>query len=73
MVHQGAPVVLIVSVTTAMYTPDAEGVVHPGPSDELTTRRHALLAVGSGHTEDQPYVAAHLYDTGLIQNTGWTA
>ena len=56
MVRHGAPVVLIVSITTAMYTPDAQGVVRPGPSDELTTRRHALLAVGLGHAEDGTYL-----------------
>ena len=95
VVQQGAPVVLLVSATNAMYVPDAEGVVRPGPSDAMTTR-HALLAVGSGHADDgryllvrnswgldwgnqghgwlpEPYVAAHLYDTGLIQNAGWTA
>ena len=56
MVRGGVPVVLIVSVTSAMYTPDAEGVVRPSPSDELIARHHALLAVGSGHAEDGAYL-----------------
>lgn len=56
MVGRGAPVVLIMSVTTAMYTPDAEGVVRPSPSDELMPGHHALLTVGSGHAEDGAYL-----------------
>ena len=95
VLRQGAPVVLLVAATRAMYMPDAEGVVRPGPSDAITSR-HALLAVGSGHADDgtyllvrnswgldwgnqghgwlpERYVAAHLYDTGLVQNEGWTA
>lgn len=56
IVEHGAPVILIVSVTSAMYRPDAQGVVRPDRSDELTMCRHALLAVGSGHAEDGTYV-----------------
>lgn len=50
------PVLLLVSVTTAMYTPDADSIVRSGPSDATTARLHALLAVGSGHAHDGNYV-----------------
>jgi C1A family cysteine protease len=49
LIRASIPVVLLVTVTTALYRPDAEGVVQTGPSD-ATTGRHALLAVGSGDT-----------------------
>ena len=49
IIESGAPVVLVVSVTIAMYSPDVGGVIRPEPTDVTTTRRHALLGVGSGH------------------------
>ena len=66
VIQEGAPVVLLVSVTTAMYTPDAEGVVRSGPSDATTTTRHALLAVAPGYADDGSYL--------LVRNSwglGW--
>ena len=56
LVGASRPVVLLVSVTTAMYTPGVDGVIRPGPSDAKTTNRHALLAVGSGHASDGHYL-----------------
>ena len=56
VLRQGAPVALLVAATRAMYMPDVEGVVRPGPSDAIATRRHALLAVGSGHADDGRYL-----------------
>ena len=94
VIQAGAPVVLVVSVTMAMYRPDTEGIVRPGPTDVTTACRHALVAVGSGHTSDgsayllvrnswgsswgdqghgwlrDPYLAAHLQDTGVIHGEG---
>ena len=45
----GAPVILIISLTTAMYRPDAHGIIRPRPTDVATTDRHGVLGVGSGH------------------------
>jgi C1A family cysteine protease len=52
----GTPVLLVVSVTLAMYAPDAEGIVRAGSSDRVTARKHALLAVGSGHGVEGGYI-----------------
>jgi hypothetical protein len=52
----GKPVLLIVSVTTAMYTPDSNGIIRRGPNDSVTAGRHALLAIGSGHLDDDEYI-----------------
>ena len=52
----GVPVVLVVSLTTAMYVPDANGIVRSRQSDVTTTSRHALLAVGLGHDNDGEYI-----------------
>ena len=58
--------VLIVAVTTALYRPDTEGLIHTETSDVTTATRHALLAVGSGHTTAGHYL--------LVRNSwgaGW--
>jgi C1A family cysteine protease len=49
-------VVLVVSVTTAMYGPDDQAVIRARPTDTTTANRHALLAVGSGHASDGGYL-----------------
>lgn len=60
------PVVLLMAVTTALYLPDADGLVHSTASDTITAGRHALLAVGSGHSSSTSYL--------LVRNSwglGW--
>ena len=66
LLRSGAPALLLMTLTTAMYVPDAEGIVRSGPGDRVTTNRHALLAVGSGHDGAGEYL--------LVRNswgTGW--
>lgn len=52
----GMPVVLVVSLTLAMYAPDKEGIVRGGPTDRAVASKHALLAVGAGHRVDGEYI-----------------
>ena len=56
LLHGGVPVVLVVSLTTGMYTPDVNGIVRFSPTDSVTTSRHAWLAVGSGHNDGGEYL-----------------
>ena len=94
MIESGVPVVLITSLTMAMYSPDEDGVVRSEVTDVVTARRHALLGVGSGHVEGvgghilvrnswgaawgdrghgwvpEPYLSAHLQDTGVVTSKG---
>ncbi|WP_437334269.1 C1 family peptidase [Sorangium sp. So ce394] len=56
LIHSGTPVLLIVTLTVAMYTPDKEAIVRGHAGDTVTTSRHALLAVGSGHSDDGQYM-----------------
>ena len=94
MIESGVPVVLITTLTMAMYSPDEDGIVRSEATDVVTARRHALLGVGSGHVEGlgghilvrnswgaawgdsghgwvpEPYLAAHLQDTGVITSRG---
>ncbi len=55
LVKAGTPVLLIVSLSLAMYAPDPHGVVRLRANDKVTAR-HALLAVGSGHSDDGEYL-----------------
>jgi hypothetical protein len=56
LILSGVPALLLMTLTTAMYRPDAEGIVRSNPHDTLTTSRHALLAVGSAHASDGEYL-----------------
>lgn len=56
LICTSVPVLLVVAVTTALYRPDAEGIIRTTPSDAITTTRHALLAIGSGHTTMDSYL-----------------
>lgn len=56
VLRTGTPVLLVVALTVAMYTPDAEAIVRARASDAITTRRHALVAVGAGHADDGSYL-----------------
>ncbi|WP_437486756.1 C1 family peptidase [Sorangium sp. So ce1014] len=56
LIQTGTPVLLIVTLTVAMYTPDKDAIVRARAGDTVTTRRHALLAVGSGHSGDGQYM-----------------
>ena len=69
----GTPVLLVASVTLAMYAPDAEGIVRGGSTDSTVARKHALLAVGSGHGPDGEYILVR-NSWGLhwgIEGHGW--
>jgi hypothetical protein len=66
LIRSGAPALLLMTLTTAMYVPDAEGIVRSGAVDKVTTNRHALLAVGSAHDGSGEYL--------LVRNSwglGW--
>ena len=66
VLNAGKPVLLVLALTLAMYAPDEHGVVRARTTDTVTTRRHAVLAVGSGHADDGEYI--------LIRNSwgpGW--
>ena len=52
----GTPVLLVLELTLAMYIPESGGLVRLRTGDSVTTRRHAVLAVGSGHADDGEYV-----------------
>jgi hypothetical protein len=56
LVKGGTPVLLVVSLSIAMYTPDERAIIRSRTGDTVTTRRHALLAVGTGHAEDGYYL-----------------
>jgi len=56
VLRAGTPVLLVIALTVAMYTPTAGGVVRGTASDSVTTRRHAVLAIGSGHARDGTYL-----------------
>lgn len=56
VLRAGAPVLLVLELSVAMYTPDEHGIVRARANDKITTRRHALLAVGSGHARDGSYI-----------------
>lgn len=56
IIQVGTPVLLIVTLTVAMYTPDKDAIVRVRAGDTVTTRQHALLAVGSGHSDDGQYM-----------------
>jgi hypothetical protein len=56
VLRAGKPVLLILALTVAMYSPDADAIVRASAGDRVTTRRHALLAVGSGHASDGEYI-----------------
>jgi len=52
----GKPVIVVLAVTLAMYTPDSGGVVRSHAGDTVTARKHAMLAVGSGSGNDGHYI-----------------
>ncbi len=56
VLERRVPVLLVVALTVAMYTPDQHSVVRARPGDTMTTGRHALLAVGCGHADDGGYI-----------------
>lgn len=56
LIRSGVPALLVMTLTTSMYLPDAEGIVRSRPGDTVTTSRHALLAVGSGRGGDGEYL-----------------
>jgi len=52
----GKPLVLVMSLTGAMYSPDGAAVVRQRAGDRTTTARHAVVAVGMGHADDGNYI-----------------
>ena len=56
VLRAGTPVLLVIALTVAMYKPNADGVVRASASDSVTTRRHAVIAIGSGRSEDGTYL-----------------
>jgi hypothetical protein len=56
VLSHGRPVILISAVTLAMYSPNSDAVIDARPNDIRTAQRHALLAVGYGHSNDGAYV-----------------
>lgn len=59
-VHQalsvGTAVVLIVTLTVAFFRPDLDAVVRLQAGDRTIGSRHALLAIGSGSSQDGQYI-----------------
>ena len=56
ILHAGRPVLLVIAITIAMYSPDQDAIVRARIGDSVTTSRHAVLAVGSGHADDGEYI-----------------
>ncbi|HEV3189971.1 MAG TPA: C1 family peptidase [Polyangiaceae bacterium] len=56
VLRAGTPVLLVIALTVAMYKPNADGVVRGSAIDSVTTRRHAVVAIGSGQAEDGTYL-----------------
>lgn len=56
LLRSGTPVLLVLAVTLAMYTPDQHGIIRASASDKITTSRHAVVAVGSAHADDGGYI-----------------
>lgn len=56
VIRAGTPVLLLVALTVAIYTPDKNAAVRARAGDVVTTGRHALLAVGAGHADDGQYL-----------------
>jgi len=50
MIEAGVPVVLVVTLTMALYAPRRGGVVQASATDSEIPARHAVLGVGSGHS-----------------------
>ena len=49
------PVLLVLTITTAMYKPDKDAIVRSAPSERVTAH-HAVLALGSGHADGADYL-----------------
>ncbi|MFO0591853.1 MAG: C1 family peptidase [Polyangiaceae bacterium] len=56
LLKSGVPVLLVISLTKPMYTPDRFAVVRAAPNDGVVLARHAVLAVGSGFADDGGYL-----------------
>jgi len=56
LLSASSPVLLVVELTSAMFQPGLDATIGLSKTDKRIPARHALLAVGSGHTDDGNYV-----------------